>query len=265
MSLFGLFIFLAIFIFARHATPAKNREGTFVNISHVAQQSNILRVASFNIQTGKSLEGKRDISRSAALLAGADLAGVQEVYAASWLNKLGIAHSQIDHLVKGSKLAGVFSATRRRWFRDHRGNAILSGLAIESWHSRMLPDQSGKNFRNMTIAKIHWQGDYFHFINTHLHTGVGRAEQLDAVMAEFEKYPRAILTGDFNCSGDSEELKPYLANKGIQDTINLAGLDKGEERRIDWILSKGFCVLDGKMIEAGVSDHPFYQVSLRYL
>ncbi len=252
-------------IIARYAGPAKNRIGEPVSIEHPVQQSTLLKVASFNIQTGKSLAGERDISRAAELLEQADVAGIQEVYAAGWLNTLGIGLSQTRHLMQGSKLAGMFAATRRRWFRDHRGNALLTGLPIESWHSVMLPDQSGKSFRNMMIAKMQWQGESFHFINTHLHTGKGRAEQLAMVMAEFDKYPRVILTGDFNCGADSDELRPYLASGKMDDAINLAGLDAHDQPRIDWILAKGFTVTDGQMIEAGVSDHPYYQVSLQYL
>lgn len=262
LLLFGL---LVVGIIARKATPAKSREGSPINIEHAAQQSKVLQVASFNIQSGKSLEGKRDISRSAALLEKVHIAGVQEVCAAGWLNRFGISLSQTDSLTKGSKLAGVFAATRRRWFRDHRGNAILSGLPIESWRSIMLPDQSGKSFRNMMVAKMKWQGEYFHFINTHLHTGAGREQQLAMVMQEFRKYPRAILTGDFNCSAESEELKPYLKEESLQDAISIAGLDRDGHRRIDWILTNGFKVIDGQMIEAGVSDHPFYRVSLSYM
>ena len=265
-SWFVLFAALILLgIIARNASPAKNRIGKSVSIEHPAQHNTVLNVASFNIQTGKSLDGKRDITRAAAILAQADVAGIQEVYAAGWLNKLGIGLSQTGHLMQGSKLAGIFAATRRRWFRDHRGNAVLTGLPIESWHSVLLPDQSGKSFRNMMIAKMQWQGKTFHMINTHLHTGIGRAEQLAVVMAEFDKYPRVILTGDFNCGADSDELKPYLASGKMDDAINLAGLDAPAQPRIDWILVKGFSVTDGQMLEAGISDHPYYQVSLQYL
>jgi hypothetical protein len=61
---------------------------------------------------------------------------------------------------------------------------------------------------------------------------------------------------------------PSLANAlkdiEITDAISSAGLDLENADRIDWILTKGFNVEAGEMLEKGVSDHPYYQVSLSY-
>ena len=53
-----------------------------------------------------------------------------------------------------------------------------------------------------------------------------------------------------------------LKNVEISDAITLAGLDLDNPDRIDWILTKGFNVHGGEFIGKGVSDHPYYQVSL---
>jgi len=116
----------------------------------------------------------------------------------------------------------------------------------------------------MTVARVHWQGQHFHFINTHLHTRGGREEQLVEVLREFAKYPRAILLGDFNTRQNSLVLENALRDIDISDAIYLAGLDQRNAERIDWILTKGFKVESGEMLEKGVSDHPYYQVALSY-
>jgi endonuclease/exonuclease/phosphatase family metal-dependent hydrolase len=258
-------IIIALFAVARKSKPGNDKAGISL-LSQPLQSSepDILKVASYNIQTGKSLDGKRNLLASARVMADADLVGVQEVYAAGFEGFLGLSSGQTQRLAKVGKFGWLFSATRKRWFREHRGNAILSKIPVSDWRIEMLPDQSAKSFRNMTIAKIHWQGESFHFINTHLHTRGGRDDQLALVLQEFAKYPRAILLGDFNSRANTPSLARALKDIEITDAISAAGLDLENSDRIDWILTKGFKVEGGEMLEKGVSDHPYYQVSLSY-
>ncbi|MBT8115222.1 MAG: endonuclease/exonuclease/phosphatase family protein [Arenicella sp.] len=256
----------ALYLIARKATPATAKSGgEWVMPVTLTEEPGTINVASFNIQTGKSLDGKRNIDLAAAVLAKADLAGIQEVYAPTWLNRIGLGRGQPDCLSAGSGASVLFCATRRRWFREHRGNALLSKLPVISWRTEMLPDRSGKSYRNMTVAEVSWQNQRFHFINTHLHTRAGRDEQLKAVLQEFTRYPRAILVGDFNTTAADPMLKAALEASGVCDTIAELALDSDEEQRIDWILTRGFKVVDGQMLAKGVSDHPYYQVSLVYV
>ena len=256
----GLVVFIAIaglFLIARNVRPARNQSGGAISAEKSTTAEPVrLCVASFNIQTGKSLEGKRGISRSAAVLAQATLAGVQEVYAATWLNRLGVGHSQSQALSAGSGARVLFCATRRRWFREHRGNALLSKLAVQSWRTEMLPDQSDKSYRNMTIAEVSWQDQSFHFINTHLHTRGGRERQLQTVLEEFAEHPRAILVGDFNTTSNDPILAATLGQADVCDAIAELGLDANEPRRIDWILTKGFKAVSGQMLEKASPTTP---------
>lgn len=254
-----------LYLIARKAKPAENQSGGESDLpATVDKEPAAINVATFNIQTGKSLNGKRDINRAAAVLAQADLAGIQEVYAATWLNRLGVGSSQAVSLAAGSGAPVLFCATRRRWFREHRGNALLSKLAVKAWRTEMLPDKSGKSYRNMAIAKIRWQAQEFIFINTHLHTRKGREQQLSAVLAEFNKHPRAILVGDFNCTAADPMLTLALSGTANGNPIGELELDSDEEHRIDWILTRGFEAVDGQMLPKGISDHPYYQVTLKY-
>ncbi len=273
MMLVKLFLFLFLvggLVWARKSKPAHNKHGQeffdsdLGKYGQVSNEVNQIKVATYNIQTGKSNEGKRNLSASAKVLKGVDIAGVQEVYAPSLMNLLGLGLQQTEVLARHGRFSWLFCATRRRWLREHRGNAILSKLKVHNWRIEMLPDQSGKSYRNMTIAEVEWQNQRFHFINTHLHTRGGRAEQLNVVLQEFAKYPRAILLGDFNSQRTMPELDNVLRDIDITDAILAAGLDTENPERIDWVLTKGFVVEGGSMLEKGVSDHPFYEVTLSY-
>ena len=71
--------------------------------------------------------------------------------------------------------------------------------------------------------------------------------------------------GDFNTSADDPILSETLVQPDVCDAIAELGLDDNETQRIDWILTKGFKAIDGKMLAKGVSDHPYYQVILQYV
>ncbi|NND80985.1 MAG: hypothetical protein HKN50_01020 [Gammaproteobacteria bacterium] len=252
---------LIVFAVARKAQPASNQQGSGIEPPDATLATELI-VATFNIQTGKNSKGKRDISRSARVLKDAALAGVQEVYAPTWLNRLGVGTAQPEALAIGSAGRTLFSATRLRWWREHRGNAIVTKLPIEHWRTEMLPDRSGKSFRNFTVAKTNWRGHTFFFINTHLHTRAGRDEQLAEVLQEFDRYQRVILVGDFNTDFDNPTLQQALNETDVCDAISEAGLEPHTDRRIDWILCKGFAVISGRSLPIGVSDHPYYEVTL---
>ena len=256
---------VALLLFARKSKPAGGKLGyEMIGLTQPIDEPEQLCVASFNIQTGKDLHGRRNLLGSAQVMANADLVGVQEVYAPSLMNLLGVGLSQTEKIAQYGGFGWLFCATRRRWLREHRGNAILSKVPIRKWRVEMLPDQSNKSFRNMTVAEVTWQNKTFHFINTHLHTRHGRDDQLKVVLQEFAKYPCAILVGDFNCSAKTPALADALKDIEIVDAIAVANLDSEESERIDWILTKGFKVTQGEMLEKGVSDHPYFQVKLSY-
>lgn len=265
LRLILLIIIIILLLIARKSKPANNKAGQdFVGLPVLSYEPEYLKVATFNIQTGKDLNGKRNLLGSAKAMAKADLIGVQEVYAASLVNLFGFGLSQTEAIAEYGQFGHLFSATRRRWLREHRGNAILSKIPVSEWRVEMLSDESGKSFRNMTIAKLHWQGKDFHLINTHLHTRGGRETQLKEVLQEFAKYPTAILLGDFNSRVSTTSLDLALKDIDISDAIDLANLDLNNPDRIDWILTKGFDINGGEMLEKGVSDHPYYQVTLSY-
>lgn len=259
-----LVLLIALILLARAVHPGKDKQGDsfsgkLVSGAEPAQ----LSIATFNIQTGKSLAGKRDINNAAEALRGVDLAAVQEVYAAGWMNKLGWGKSQSQSLANVGGFSHLFAATRYRWGREQRGNTTLSKRPVTAWRIQMLPDKSRKSPRNMTITEVLWQGAPVILINTHLHTGRGRTEQLETVLTEFMRHPRVILAGDFNTKADQPPLAQILDDPSVTDAIDAAGLHAAGSDRIDWILTRGFQVVGGREMPEGLSDHPYYEVSLQ--
>ena len=261
----SIVIALAFFFIAKKAYAIADREGTdFAGLSSIdIHHNDPLKVATFNIQTGKNGKGVRDIQTTAELISDQHIIGIQEIYAPGWLNKLGFGQSQLAALSAGKSFHSLMAATRRRWFREQRGNAVLSRLPINKWRIKGLPDYTGKSFRNMSICEFVWQNKPVVFINTHLHTSKGREEQLEIVLAEFTKHPTAILVGDFNSKRETPALTRALQEAGVNDAINSITRDNQDTaNRIDWILTKGFNTVGGKIVDEGVSDHPYYEVSL---
>ena len=128
----------------------------------------------------------------------------------------------------------------------------------------MLPDDTGKQFRNLTTAIIDFNGVEVAIMVTHLHTKKGKEKQLATVLEKSKQFETAILMGDFNTPVSNPLIKTFLNETDFIDATALietpSVFDKSS--RIDWILSKGFIVEEGLFEPIGVSDHPYYQVTL---
>lgn len=254
---------ISFYFIAYKARSASNQQGNKINppkTGFAVHQSNEIVIATYNVQTGKNSKGQRDISRSAAIIQNADIVGIQEVYAATWLG----GKNQAQQLAEHGDFGWLFAATRRRWLREHRGNALLSKLPIKRWAIEMLPDQTGKQFRNLTTAFMDFNGQEVAILVTHLHTKQGRTEQLQIVLEKFQQYDIAILLGDFNTNSENSLIKAFLSESKHLDAFALAMPEMDLKNRIDWILTKGFKAQEGSYQAIGVSDHPYYQVRLSF-
>ena len=263
MKIFFLFLLLAFafYFIVYKARPAKNQKGDNINPPTEGFETQIkkqLTIGTYNVQTGKDKKGQRDIFRSAEIIKNADIVGIQEVYAASWLGD----KSQTQQLAEHSAFGWLFAATRLRWLREHRGNALLSRLPIKKWSVEMLPDSTGKQFRNLIIAITELEGHDIVILVTHLHTKSGREQQLNVVLEKFKQYDRVILLGDMNTNIENHLIQDFLKDEQHIDAVQIALPKHDNNHRIDWILTKGFTIEDGHFEAIGVSDHPYYQVSL---
>lgn len=250
-----IFLFL-FYYFAYRAVPAKGKSGSNIGENVIdSARNDTFTIATYNVQSGKNLAGKRDIGLAAHRLKNIDIVAIQEVYGKPWLG----SKSQIEQLSVPSHSASLFAPTRRRWFKDHRGNGLLTKLPLTDWQYRQLPDQSGKQFRNVITAFLNFKNERIAIIATHLHTKIGKEEQLKTVFAEFQKHSHAILLGDLNTSKNNGLLQKLIQQSGAKDTIAITKIGDSDSR-IDWILSKQLSFEHYQYEPKGISDHPMYAI-----
>ncbi|HSH41017.1 MAG TPA: endonuclease/exonuclease/phosphatase family protein [Arenicellales bacterium] len=246
---------LAIVLWGSYPRPLKAAEGRGADESHLAgpvRAASTLRVATFNIHGGRGRDGVRNLERVARDLESTDIAALQEVHD-SWR-----APRQLERLAAMLARVALAAPARRRWFRDHRCNALLSRHAVGRWSRMPLKGHPAQRFhyRNLTVARIELPRPVW-VLFTHLNREQGRDEQLEQVMREFLKYSPAILMGDFNTSRNDPALLEYLARGDVTDALG-QNLDDDDPERIDWILCRGVVPLRAGMIDSGASDHPLY-------
>ncbi len=213
-------------------------------------------IGTFNIHGGRGLDGIRDLQRCAVELRNADIAALQEVHADTWFGR----PCQADSIAASLNIGWLFAPTRRRWFRDYRGNALLTRFPVTEWQSEPLVDISGHSFRILTVARLQVGGRELWVLFTHLHPRLATAQQLRTVISRFRNYNPAVLIGDLNTTRGDQQLRALLAEDGVTDALGSALGDKDRADRIDWIITRGLEINGGGWIAAGASDHPYYWV-----
>lgn len=268
LSLCGFLCALALFYFAYKAKPAGDKSGNSINPPSTGWQDQkasprqSVCIGTYNIQSGKNIDGKRDLSRSAIVIKDCDIVGIQEVYAQTWLGRLTGIGSQAEQLAKANDMGWLFAPTRRRWFREHRGNALLSSVTTKPWIIKMLPDNTGKQYRNLMSTSIELDDVNVVLLVTHLHTKKGRQEQLKTVIDEFKRHEHAVLLGDLNTYPDNELISALLEDTAFNDALQTSFPEHDHSQRIDWIITKNLKATAAGYETIGVSDHPFYSVNL---
>jgi len=126
----------------------------------------------------------------------------------------------------------------------------------------MLPDTTGKQFRNLITAIVEFNGTDIAILITHLHTKQGQEQQLVKVLEESKKYEFAILMGDFNTNRDNPLIDSFLSETDFIDAFAATKDHEADSSKIDWIFTKGFNVHSSIKEPIGISDHPYYQVTL---
>lgn len=251
----ALLLILGLLAWGAWPRPVGGASGSGADQSRLAVPGAVpatIRVATFNIHGGRGRDGRRDLERQARDLAGIDVAALQEVHD-SWR-----APRQLDGLAARLGLAVLDAPVRRRWFRRHRSNALLTRWPIGEWTRTPLAGHARQrfHFRNLTIAELHLHRPVW-ILFTHLNRKQGRDAQLARVMEEFLRRSPAVLMGDFNMNRDDAAMREYLARDDVVDALG-GTLDHDDPRRVDWILCRGLTVTNAGVIDTGASDHPLY-------
>lgn len=212
-----------------------------------------LRVGTYNVQSGKGRDGIRDSARAASVITAADLVGLQEISGPSHIRQL----SNI------TKAQGIYFPAETRWFREYRGNALLSRLPVRSWTVEPLPNPRHKGFRSLAHAEFQTSSGNFVCFVTHGSKHLDCDLLLAKILPHFLACPRAILLGDLNATRFTPSLRELLQSGKTQDALGMTLGSNDDDGRIDWILTRGFDVLDGGFNNSEISDHPYLWVDLR--
>ena len=186
---------------------------------------------------------------------GADIVGLNEV------RGKGFIKGYTDQTGKISSLTGMNSyfgkAISVRGLAPY-GNALLSKGEIENAETIKIPDPEKKTGDKMyeprCIIKAKCSG-YNIFVT---HMGLNSDERENAVKKLLEIAPdeKCIILGDFNCTPDSEEIKPLFQRFCCSDINDLTFPSEAPNIKIDYI----FFSKDIKIKSCGtsrniVSDH----------
>ncbi|MBC7783992.1 MAG: endonuclease/exonuclease/phosphatase family protein [Burkholderiales bacterium] len=213
-----------------------------------------VRLATWNIHSGIGQDLAQDLARTARLLEGFDLAGLQETRGYIF------SKSQVDELGAALTLNSLFSPNEWTRFHNEFGNALLTRLPVESWERVPLPGTQSSHHRNLLIVRTRI-GDVQLTVNiVHMDRTVDRAAQLEKVWEIFSKQaPPCVIMGDFNTRFDDPLLQPFLA--GSLDAVG-AITPESKPPRVDWIFTRGLHVIGVGIRETDASDHPLVWAEL---
>ena len=221
----------------------------------LASQSPVLRVATFNIHSGRGRDRKTDLSRTAGVFTTSpDIVGLNEVR--------GTFNDSLkpDQAAQLGELLGMrhaFVATERRWWHDHFGNAVLTKIPIRQTHRIPLPGTRGKAFRNAVLVQFEFQERHVQLLTVHIDSQSDRELQLQAIISLFEGLESpAILMGDLNSNRDDPLIRNLLAQSDVVDVLAQASRKADSRPPIDWILTRGFQCRAAELIDNDASDHP---------
>jgi endonuclease/exonuclease/phosphatase family metal-dependent hydrolase len=222
------------------------------------------RIAAYNIRGGKGLDGVRDINRTASVLTGFDIIALNEVLGESPLSNSNQAKELADILGMG----WLFLPSQERYYKEYFGNGFLSAFNVTYWYKeQLLYDEEKSNcHRNLTTIQFVIKGKAVTLFLTHLDRGEIRDTQLSYVINKFKQCDNhCILIGDLNSRRKDPQLIELLKAENTIDAINVALDSKRTMKRLDWIIVKGFKIVDGGLTPEGISDHPLYWVELELM
>lgn len=219
----------------------------------VASESDVLRIATFNIHGGRGADGRLDLGRTTAQLGEFDVAWLQEVHGGGWTG----AMDQAWELGQRLQIASAFLPTERRWWNDHFGNGLLTRLPVELVQRCPLPGTRGKAFRQAVLAEVTLQSRRVRILGVHVDRQDDRLRQLEIVSRMFlALQPPAILLGDLNTQTDDPSLAALLAAPDVIDPLSDVAEAHGH---IDWILARGLECRNIEYVTGDASDHPSVQ------
>lgn len=218
-----------------------------------------LKLASFNIHSGKGTDGVRNLSRISDLLADVDFAGLYEVRA---IRELGLPN-QAASLGRLQNAAWVFAPTERQWWTDHFGNGLLFRIPVDTIVRIPLMNTRGKAFRNAVLSTVRLGRGDARVIAVHIDRENDRQHQLQAVIQLFLGLQTpCVLMGDLNTTVDDPLLISLREHGDVRSPLNEVLSDGLPRQTIDWIFTRGLKTISASVVESIASDHPCLKAEL---
>lgn len=218
-----------------------------------------LKIASFNIHSGKGRDGVTALSRTLALMDDRDFIGIYEVRATPFADMPNQA------AVLGTSLQSywLFAPTERQWWYEHFGNGIVHRYGIPEVVRIPLDNTRGKAFRNAILATVELQGGRVHVLSTHIDRTADREHQLKTVIGLFlALQPPCALMGDLNTVAADPQLEALRKVEGVVSPLHEQLPDGPPATNIDWIFTRGLQTISAELIENDASDHPVLKAEL---
>lgn len=242
-------------------TPTGPAAGTVLSGNAIrATTRPTLRLATFNIHSGRNVAGEFNLSKTAAVLKGFDLIALNEVRGKNILTD----QDQTQILGEKLNMQWLFAPTENRWWHEEFGNGVLSALTVLDWRRIPLAGSFGRGKRNILILRLKLQGKSVNVLITHIDRGNDHQRQLQAVLEEFKNVAEpAVLMGDFNGEAADPYVMPILQTPGVKDAVATVMGSKAPANRIDWIFTRGLEAVSAGVEENDASDHPLVWAELK--
>lgn len=240
-------------------TPTGPMAGTVISGSALRPTTRpTLRVATFNIHSGRNAAGEYNLEKTAAVLKGFDLIALNEVRGTGVFNDV----DQAQLLGQKLNMQWLFAPTENRWWHEHFGNGVLAAVSVMDWRRVPLAGSFGRGKRNVIVLRVTLQGKVVNVLITHIDRGSDHKRQLRAVLEEFIALPEpAVLMGDLNGDASDSSVAPFLKAPGVKDAVG--NVASAPADRIDWIFVRGLEPISGGVDKNDASDHPMVWAELK--
>ncbi|MDB5321401.1 MAG: Endonuclease/exonuclease/phosphatase [Phycisphaerales bacterium] len=217
-----------------------------------------IRVATWNIDGGRGLDGQEDLGRCAAEMRGFDLIGLNEVHGCSLTDRRDQAQILGDDL----HLGWLFAPTERRWWHDDFGNALLTSLPVDHWERVPISTPGLDANRNLLLTKVRVGTQIVNVVGTHISRHSGQAMELRGIVDLFLRQEEpALLFGDLNATDDAPEIQRLLGSPGVTDAVR-SGMGARAPKHVEWIVVRGLRCIDAGIQATRASDHPIIWANL---
>lgn len=242
--------------------PGPTAAGVNTPATRLASDPRRLRLATFNIASGRGTDGVQDLRRTADAVRRAfplDLVALHEVRG----YYSGVPSNQAEELAGRLTYRWAFVPTERRWWHDDFGNALLVADAALGPVTRIpLPQTQERGHRNVAVVRVPFDGAVVTVLSTHVDRRVDQPAQLRFLAELFRSVPApAVLMGDLNVPRAHPILRDLVDTDGAVDAT-LGFEDTSRPNQIELIFTRGLRPVAAGKVEIGASDHPLVWAEL---